>query len=178
MGTEVSVDGGNSLPQCIHAVHFLFHSCHSGDDCLLLCGNRLQLSQNVCKLTQIAICRLDKHVKNNAIHKHTHTYSLTNTHMHTRTHIHTHLHTRTHIQTQTHTCTRIHTHIQKHTLWILKLCVNPIEAFLPMDHRKYIFLAGRAQRDRQEMISREIFSVANMASGVFFIVASFPDFFS
>ena len=28
------------------------------------------------------------------------------------------------------------------------------------------------------MISREIFSVANMASGVFFVVASFPDFFS
>ena len=41
-----------------------------------------------------------------------------------------------------------------------------------------VFLAGRAQRDRREMISREIFSVANMASGVFFVVASFPDFFS
>ena len=45
-------------------------------------------------------------------------------------------------------------------------------------HRKVVFLAGRAQRDRREMISREIFSVANMASGVFFVVASFPDFFS
>ena len=44
--------------------------------------------------------------------------------------------------------------------------------------REVVFLAGRAQRDRREMISREIFSVANMASGVFFVVASFPDFFS
>ena len=42
--------------------------------------------------------------------------------------------------------------------------------------REVVFLAGRAQRDRREMISREIFSAANMASGVFFIVASFPDF--
>ena len=41
-----------------------------------------------------------------------------------------------------------------------------------------VFLAGRAQRDRRVMISRETFSVANMASGVFFIVDSFPDFFS
>ena len=43
--------------------------------------------------------------------------------------------------------------------------------------RNFVFLAGRAQRDRREMISNEIFSVQNMASGVF-IVASFPDFFS
>ena len=105
MGTEVSVDGGNSLRQCIHAVHFPFHSCHSGDDCLLLCGNRLQLSQNVCKLTQIAICRLDKHVKNNTIHKthiHKHTHVFTHKHTHAHAYIHTHTHKQTHTYTHTH----------------------------------------------------------------------------
>ena len=137
MGTEVSVDGGNSLPQCIHAVHFLFHSSHSGDDCLLLCGDRLQLSQNVCKLTQIAICGLDKHVKNNTIHKNTHTHTLKHTHTHVFTHKHTHAHAYIHTHTHTHTHTQTNTHIHTHTLWIIMLFVHPIEAFLPMDHRKH-----------------------------------------
>ena len=52
-----------------------------------------------------------------------------------------------------------------------------INCHLTENLRDVVFLAGPAQRDRREMISREIFFVANMASGVFFIVASFPDFF-
>ena len=62
--------------------------------------------------------------------------------------------------------------------WIIIAPVRANRTDIIIRGKGVVFRAGRAQRDRQEMISREIFSVANTASGVFFIVASFPDFFS
>ena len=49
--------------------------------------------------------------------------------------------------------------------------------FFQMNY-KVVILAGRAKRERREMISGATFSVADMASGVFFIVLSFIEFFS
>ena len=62
--------------------------------------------------------------------------------------------------------------------WIIIAPVGANRHDILIKGKDVVFRAGRAQRDRREMISRDIFSVANTASGVVFIVASFPDFFS